>query len=51
MEDARSFIGYLDAGLEGWMRRWNELDTLLMNPLVETALDHIEREKSVELQR
>ncbi|UTT52426.1 Abi family protein [Microbacterium maritypicum] len=51
LEDARSFIGYLDADLEGWMRRWSEIDTLLMDPLVETALDHIEQEKSVELQR
>lgn len=51
LEDARSLVGHLDVDLKQWMRRWSEIDTLLMDPLMEAALDHIEREQSVELQR
>ena len=51
LEDARTFASYLDADLEQWLRRWTEIDTLLDDALVRTALDHIAEEKSVHLQR
>lgn len=51
LEDARTFSSYLDTDLEQWLRRWTEIDILLENPLARTALDHIAKEESVELQR
>ena len=51
LEDARAFAAYLDPELSAWLRRWTEIDQLLADPLLYSALDHIEKEEAVLLQR
>lgn len=51
LEDARTFAAYLDPDLAVWLRRWNEIDDLLDDPLLSAALDHIAKEDAVLLQR
>jgi hypothetical protein len=51
LEDARVFAGYLDPDVGAWLRRWNEVESLLSDPLLEAALDHIAEEEAVLLQR
>jgi hypothetical protein len=51
LEDARAFATYLDPGLAAWLRRWNEIDQILADPLLGAALEHIAKEDAVLLQR
>jgi len=51
LEDARAFTAYFDPALSAWMRKWNEIDRLLEDPLVSDALDHIAGEGAVRLER
>lgn len=51
LEDARAFAAHIDGDVAAWLRRWNELDQLLADPLLGAALDHIEKEDAVTLQR
>lgn len=51
LEDARAFAGHFAPDLAAWLRRWEDIDRLLGDPLVEDALDHIENEGAVRLER
>lgn len=51
LEDTRAFAAYIDPDLASWLRRWNDVDRLLADPLLSAALDHIADEDGVELQR
>ncbi len=51
LEDARQLTRWLDSDLAGWLRRWGEIDRLLAHDLVTQALDHVETDPAVELQR
>ncbi|MFF8347980.1 hypothetical protein ACF049_19055 [Cellulosimicrobium funkei] len=51
LEDARELVEHLDPALAAWLRRWREIDTLLSDPLVAKALDHVATDAAVNLQR
>lgn len=50
LEDARAFAAHLDHDLSLWLRKWHEIDHLLAEPLVHTALGHIAGEAAVQLE-
>lgn len=51
LEDARTLASHISPGLEGWLRRWTEVDELLRDPLLQVALKHVDEEDGVELEQ
>lgn len=51
LEDGRNLTRRLDPDLGSWLDRWSEIDELLAQPLVERALDLVDRDPSVLLER
>lgn len=51
LEDARAFTAFFNPALSDWLRRWGDIDRLLLDPLATAALDQIAGEESVLLER
>lgn len=51
LADARELTRYLDHDLSDWLGRWNEVDALVRDARASVALDHMDLDPQVELER